>query len=70
MFLHGEDDPVVPLSQTQTMFSALQVRNIPSCLMVFQGEKHGFKQAAHIRQALEAELMFYAMNVLRSPLYS
>ncbi|TMJ34443.1 MAG: S9 family peptidase [Alphaproteobacteria bacterium] len=70
IFLHGEDDPVVPLSQAQTMFSALQTRDIPSCLIVFQGEKHGFKQAAHIRQALEAELMFYAINVLRSPLYS
>jgi dipeptidyl aminopeptidase/acylaminoacyl peptidase len=70
IFLHGEDDPVVPLSQAQTMFSALQTRDIPSCLIVFQGEKHGFKQAAHIRQALEAELMFYAINVLRNPLYS
>ena len=52
------------------MFSALQSRNIPTGLLVFQGEKHGFRQSAHIRQALEAELMFYGMNVIRAPLYS
>jgi dipeptidyl aminopeptidase/acylaminoacyl peptidase len=70
IFLHGEDDPVVPLSQARAMFSALQSRNIPTCLLVFQGEKHGFRQSGHIRQALEAELMFYGMNVIRAPLYS
>jgi dipeptidyl aminopeptidase/acylaminoacyl peptidase len=70
VFLHGEDDPVVPLSQARAMFSALQSRNIPTCLLVFQGEKHGFRQSAHIRQALEAEHMFYGTNVIRAPLYS
>ena len=60
----------MPLSQASTMFSALQSRNVPTCLLVFQGEKHGFRQSAHIRQALEAELMFYGMNVIRAPLNS
>jgi dipeptidyl aminopeptidase/acylaminoacyl peptidase len=52
------------------MFLALQRRNIPTCLLVFKGEKHGFRQSSHIRQALEAELMFYGANVMRAPLYS
>src|SRR5439155_1763352 len=45
-------------------------RGIPTCLMVFQGEKHGFRQSEHIRRALESELLFYAMNLLRIPLMS
>jgi hypothetical protein len=37
---------------------------------VFQGEEHGFRQSAHLRQALEAELMFYSINLTRAPLTS
>jgi dipeptidyl aminopeptidase/acylaminoacyl peptidase len=70
IFLHGKDDPVVPINQAQKMYSALQRRNIPTCLLVFQGEKHGFRQSAHLRQALEAELLFYSMNLTRVPLTS
>jgi dipeptidyl aminopeptidase/acylaminoacyl peptidase len=70
VFLHGENDPVVPLDQAQRMFAALRARGIPSCLLVFEGEKHGFRQAEHIRRALESELLFYAINLLRVPLTS
>jgi dipeptidyl aminopeptidase/acylaminoacyl peptidase len=70
IFLHGKDDPVVPINQAQKMYSALQHRNIPTCLLVFQDEKHGFRQSAHLRQALEAELLFYSMNLTRAPLTS
>jgi dipeptidyl aminopeptidase/acylaminoacyl peptidase len=70
IFLHGKDDPIVPINQAQKMYSALQGRNIPTCLLVFQGEKHGFRQSAHLRQALEAELLFYSMNLTRAPLTS
>jgi len=70
IFLHGKDDPVVPINQAQRMYSALQRRNIPTCLLIFQDEKHGFRQSAHLRQALEAELLFYSMNLTRAPLTS
>jgi dipeptidyl aminopeptidase/acylaminoacyl peptidase len=70
IFLHGKDDPVVPINQAQKMYSALQSRGIPTCLVVFQGEKHGFRQSAHLRQALEAELLFYSMNLTRAPITS
>jgi dipeptidyl aminopeptidase/acylaminoacyl peptidase len=42
IFFHGEDDPVVPVNQAKTMFSALKGRGIATCLLIFQGEKHGF----------------------------
>jgi dipeptidyl aminopeptidase/acylaminoacyl peptidase len=70
IFLHGEIDPIVPINQAKKMYAALQQRNIPTCLLVFQGEKHGFRQSLHLRQALEAELLFYAMNLTRVPLTS
>jgi dipeptidyl aminopeptidase/acylaminoacyl peptidase len=70
IFLHGKDDPVVPINQAQRMYAALQRRNIPTCLLMFQDEKHGFRQSAHLRQALEAELLFYSMNLTRAPLAS
>jgi dienelactone hydrolase len=70
IFLHGKDDPIVPINQADKMYSALKDRNISTCLLVFEGEKHGFRQSAHLRQALEAELLLYSMNLTRAPLTS
>ena len=70
IFFHGEDDPVVPVNQAKMMFSALEDRSIATCLLIFQGEKHGFRQSGHVRQSLEAELLFYAINLIKSPLTS
>ncbi|MDA9466346.1 S9 family peptidase [Bradyrhizobium sp. CCBAU 53415] len=70
IFLHGKDDPVAPINQAEKMYSALQRRNIPTSLLIFQDEKHGFRQSAHLRQALEAELLFYSINLTRAPLSS
>jgi dipeptidyl aminopeptidase/acylaminoacyl peptidase len=32
---------------------------VPVAYVAFEGEQHGFRQAANIRRALEAELSFY-----------
>jgi hypothetical protein len=32
------------------------------------GQQHGFRQAANIKRALDAELLFYAVNVFRTGL--
>jgi len=70
IFLHGENDPVVPPEQAFKMYSSLLGRKIATCLLIFERERHGFKEAAHKRRALEAELLFYGMNLLRKPQYS
>jgi dipeptidyl aminopeptidase/acylaminoacyl peptidase len=70
IFLHGKEDPVVPINQAEKMYSALRGRNIPTCLLIFHDEKHGFRQSAHLRQAMEAELLFYSINLTRAPLTS
>jgi hypothetical protein len=39
---------------------ALRARSVPVAYVTFEGEQHGFRQAANIRRALDAELSFYA----------
>ena len=60
LVLQGEDDKVVPVAQAEQMVAALRDRNVPHAYIAFPGEGHGFRQAANIRRALEAELSFYA----------
>lgn len=65
IFFQGSDDPVVPKAQTEAMVVALRLSGVPAAYHLFEGESHGFKEAVHIRQALEAELGFYATMLLR-----
>ncbi len=58
--LQGRNDMVVPIAQAEELVKALGERRIPHTYIVFDGEGHGFRQAANIRRALEAELSFYS----------
>ena len=60
IILQGEDDPVVPLNQAQTMYEAVRARELPVAMIVFPGEQHGFVRLENNVRALEAELYFYA----------
>ena len=60
IILQGEDDPVVPLNQAQTMYEAVRARELPVAMLVFPGEQHGFVRLENNVRALEAELYFYA----------
>ena len=60
LVLQGRDDKVVPIDQAEQIVEALRKRQTPHAYLVFDGEGHGFRQAANIRRALEAELSFYA----------
>jgi dipeptidyl aminopeptidase/acylaminoacyl peptidase len=42
------------------MYDAVAAKGIPVALVMFEGEQHGFRQAANIKRALEGELAFYA----------
>ena len=39
---------------------ALRAKGVPVAYVTFEGEQHGFRQAANIRRALDGELSFYA----------
>lgn len=60
LLLQGKDDPVVPPNQTEEIFEALKKRGVPVAMILFDSEKHGFKIAANIKRALDAELYFYS----------
>ena len=59
LLLQGEDDPVVPASQSRRFAARLHEHGIPCTLTVFAGESHGFRRADTIEASLDAELGFY-----------
>jgi dipeptidyl aminopeptidase/acylaminoacyl peptidase len=63
IFFQGDEDPVVPPNQTEAMVEALRRRGTPVAYFLFSGEQHGFRKAANIQRALDAELYFYAVEV-------
>ena len=65
VFFQGSEDRVVPPNQTEQMVAALKTRGVPVGYLLFDGEQHGFRKAENIRRALDAELYFYAMLILR-----
>ena len=59
LLLQGLDDRVVPPSQSEEMYMAVEAKGLPVAYLAFAGEQHGFRQAANIKRSLEAELYFY-----------
>ena len=58
LLLQGEDDRVVPPSQSEAIRDALTERGIPHEYVLYPGEGHGFRRAETIIDALEHELAF------------
>jgi dipeptidyl aminopeptidase/acylaminoacyl peptidase len=55
----GSEDRIVPPGQSRMIVAALRERGIPVAYLEFEGEQHGFRKAANIIRAAEAELYFY-----------
>ncbi len=59
IFFQGELDAVVVPAQTDAMVESLRRRGLPVAVHRYAGERHGFRQAANLAHALEAEWRFY-----------
>lgn len=59
LLLQGLDDEVVPPEQSERFATVLRHKGVRHAYLGFPGEQHGFRQAATIVAALEAELSFY-----------
>lgn len=59
IFFQGTLDAVVVPSQTESMVEALRQRGLPVEYHLFAEERHGFRQAANLAEALRAEHAFY-----------
>jgi acetyl esterase/lipase len=60
ILFQGDEDKVVPPSQSLMMFEAVRAKGLPVAYLVFKGEQHGFRKAENIKRSLEAELYFYS----------
>lgn len=58
LLLQGEDDRVVPPSQSAAIRDALAARGIDHEYVLYPGEGHGFRRAETVIDALERELRF------------
>ncbi len=60
ILFQGLDDKVVPPEQSRAMYEAVRAKGLPVAYLAYEGEGHGFRQAANIVRTLEAELYFYS----------
>jgi len=59
LVLQGLEDRVVPPAEAERIVAALAAKGIPHVYLAFEGEDHGFRQAANIVRSAQAELAFY-----------
>jgi dipeptidyl aminopeptidase/acylaminoacyl peptidase len=60
IFFQGLEDKIVPPNQAEMMVNALRAKGLPVAYITFEGEQHGFRQAANIKRALDGEFYFYS----------
>ncbi len=60
IFFQGLEDKIVPPNQAEMMVEALRKKRLPVAYVAFEGEQHGFRQAANIKRALDGEFYFYS----------
>jgi len=55
---HGSEDKVVSPNQSQKIFNALNKRNIPCILRLYEGEGHGFRKQENIEDYYNTVIVF------------
>jgi dipeptidyl aminopeptidase/acylaminoacyl peptidase len=60
IFFQGLEDKIVLPNQAEMMVAALRAKGLPVAYLAFEGEQHGFRQAANIKRALDGEFYFYS----------
>jgi dipeptidyl aminopeptidase/acylaminoacyl peptidase len=59
LILHGEGDPMIPLSQAREYFRALRHYDVPVELVVYPREGHGLREPVHRKRAYARILAWY-----------
>jgi len=59
LVLQGDEDKVVPPSQSEAIVKAVAAQGLAHAYVLFKGEQHGWRQASTLIRALEIELWFY-----------
>lgn len=63
----GEDDKVVPPSQSEEIVNILNQRGVPHIYKLYPGEGHGFRKSETIKDFYERTERFLQQNVLFAP---
>ncbi len=58
IFFQGDEDMVVPASQTTQMYEALKAKKLNVQLVIFSGEGHGFRKLENIEKLIITEYNF------------
>ena len=67
LVMQGSEDEVVPPAQSEAIVDAVAKKGLPHAYLLFEGEQHGFRQAATIVRSLQAELWFYGQVFAFTP---
>jgi dipeptidyl aminopeptidase/acylaminoacyl peptidase len=59
LFLCGDKDFNVPLSNSEQMYQALRSLGVPTRLVIYPGEAHELKRPSYIKDALERHLAWF-----------
>lgn len=63
LLLHGEQDDVSTVNQSQMFYTALRARGVPVRFVKFPREGHDLEEPRHYRLALAEELQWFARHV-------
>ena len=58
LLLHGQDDDICPISQSLVAYRVLRSRGVPTGLVAYPGEKHGFAKPAN-RRDRDRRMLFW-----------
>lgn len=60
ILFQGLEDKVVPPIQATMMYEAVKKKGLPTALVEYEGEDHGFRKAENQRSTLEWEMLFFS----------
>lgn len=59
LLLHGDQDPICTVSQSQIVYGALRHRGVDTGLVVYPGEGHGFRKPANCQDCAQRTLGWF-----------
>jgi len=60
LLLQGDEDKIVPPNQAERMYEVLMAKKLPTALVMFEGEQHGFRKQENIEKVLNYKLYFFS----------
>jgi len=63
LLMHGEKDDICPLSQSQVVFHMLEKKGVPTGLIVYPGEGHGFDEPEHQQDRDRRMLAWWSQHI-------